>query len=132
MHNDINELDVNDIGLKQIMGDRFHDETTEKPTAVKVTPNTSNTTRTAKAAQKPNSRPTNDKERQPERYELSFTQKLMACAKTAGVYAALSLLFFYWQQSGQMEPSAAVPSMCACTAMVGYTYGKVFAKECRR
>ena len=27
MPNDINELDVNDIGLKGIFGDRFHDET---------------------------------------------------------------------------------------------------------
>lgn len=38
MHKEINNLDPMDIGLKEIFGDRFHDETTAKPKAAKITP----------------------------------------------------------------------------------------------
>ena len=40
--NEINNLDPEDIGLKQIMGNRFHDAT--RPTMEPITTNPSNTT----------------------------------------------------------------------------------------
>lgn len=127
MSNDINHLDTKDEGLKGIFGDRFSDATAENPEKKSVNAPKANTTQ--KGAEKPKTKavPATQWEPVPER---SFPQKLVACAKKALVYAGLCLLFFYWQQSGQMEPSAAVPCMMFCTAMVGCTYGKVFAKEC--
>ena len=126
MPNDINELDVNDIGLKQVMGSRFQDETAENPEKKCVS------TPSAKAAQKPTQKPkkatVRDAQWEPVP-EYSFTQKLMICGKKAAVYTALCLLFFYWQQNGQMEASAAMPCMMACTAMIGCTYGRIFVKE---
>lgn len=126
MPNDINELDVNDIGLKQVMGSRFQDETAEN------FDNEYSDAPSVKAAQKPTQKPRRDAVKYAQDFpvaEPSFPQKLLACGKKAAVYAGLCLLVFYWQQTGQMEPSAAVPCMMACTTMVGVTYGRVFAKE---
>jgi hypothetical protein len=58
-----------------------------------------------------------------------YDEKTVNMVKWVVVFVALEYLFFYWQQTGQMEPSAAVPCMMACTTMVGVTYGRVFAKE---
>ena len=118
MPNDINELDVNDIGLKGIFGKRFEDETEIKPEvneAVDAYYESTSPKKTTKSASKVWS---------PFEAEPSFTQKLLDTAKRTGLFGALYLLFFYWQCTGQMQPSAAVPAMCVCAAMVGWSIGK--------
>ena len=50
--------------------------------------------------------------------------KLKACAKDALLYGALALLFFYFQLSGQMLPSAALPCICVCCILLGLGVGK--------
>ena len=45
-------------------------------------------------------------------------------ATWAAVFVGLSLLFLYWQRSGQMQPSAAMPSVYVCAAMVGFHLGR--------
>ena len=116
--NDINELDVDDIGLKRIFGDRFVDETGEEKEDVFTPCHESNTVRWSEP-QKPR-----DAQWEPVKAEPSTMQKLMNTAKWTCLFGGLSLLFFWWQQTGQMMPSAAVPSMCACTCMVGWSIGK--------
>ena len=106
MENDINNLDPNDEGLKRIFGDRFHDATKD-PTPVK------------KVATKPV-----DAQWEPAKPAPDMMDKLKGCVKNLFIFGSLSLLFFYWQQTGQMESSAAVPSMCACTALAGFGVGK--------
>ena len=126
MPNDINNLDEQDVGLKMVMGSRFQDETSEN------FDNEYNDAPAEKLAQKPIQKPKKPIARDAQWEPVpqhSFTQKLMTCGKKAAVYAALCLLVFYWQQNGQMEASAAMPCMMACTAMIGVTYGRVFAKE---
>ena len=54
-------------------------------------------------------------------------EKLKAAAKSALLYAALSLLLFYFQQSGQMAMSASMPCILTCVALAGYGVGKSFA-----
>lgn len=49
---------------------------------------------------------------------------LLRCAKRAGLYVIMTLVFFYWQQTGQMMPSAALPCMLACSMAVGVHVGK--------
>lgn len=136
MPNDINNLDSEDIGLKQILGDHFHDETTKKPTAAKATPKPNNTTNATEAAQKPARKPTaenyKDAEWQPEKHTPSFLENLKDCAKYAVGFGGLNLLIFYWQQAELMDASIAVPSMCVCAALAGFGVGKNFAKEYRR
>lgn len=91
---------------------------------------TASTTRTEKAAQKPKDKPTNenktveDAKWEPAKPVPNWLDNLKACAKWSVGFGGLCLLLFYWQQTGQMEPSAAVPSMCACAALAGWGVGK--------
>lgn len=57
-------------------------------------------------------------------YVPSFLDRLKGCAKWAVTFGSLSMLFFYWQQTGLMDPAAAVPSMCACTCLAGFGVGR--------
>ena len=43
-------------------------------------------------------------------------------------FCSLILLIVYWEKTGQMMHSAAVPSMCACSMCAGVNIGK-FLKE---
>lgn len=58
------------------------------------------------------------------KYAPNLFDRLKGCAKWAVTFGGLSMLFFYWQQTGLMDPAAAVPSMCACTCLAGYGVGK--------
>ena len=58
------------------------------------------------------------------RYAPNLFDRLKGCAKWAVTFGSLSMLIFYWQQTGLMDPAAAVPSMCACTCLAGYGVGK--------
>lgn len=111
MPSDINDLDVNDIGLKGIFGERFHDETVSKKET--ITPKTEK----RKDVSKPR-----DADYEP----LSDDQmnRVKAGAKSTLLFGGLSLLFFYFQQSGQMELSASMPCICACCALAGWGVGK--------
>ena len=120
--NEVNNLDTNDIGLKQIMGNRFQDGT-RKPMVEEFKKVSTDTTKAKKAKL---GIPDEPKKAiwSPFNAEPSFTQKLMNCAKWASLFTALYLLFFYWQQTGQMAPSASVPAMTASAVMVGFSFGK--------
>jgi hypothetical protein len=61
---------------------------------------------------------------EPAKPEPNWVDKLKDCAKWTAGFGGLCLLLFYWQQTGQMEASAAVPSMCVCTALAGFGCGK--------
>ena len=118
MPNDINELDVNDIGLKGIFGDRFHDETegvSKKETTT--------TPKAEKPVQKPKLK-ARDAEWEPQPHAPTQMEKIKACGKNAILFGGLSLMFFYFQQSGQMAMSAAMPCICACCILLGLGVGK--------
>lgn len=124
------DFEREDMELETVMGGKFLDltkENTEKPVekaaAKPVAKKQSAPVKNVPAKEKPVKAPCEPVA------ERSFTQKLMECGKKAAVYTGLCLLIAYWQYTGQMEPSAAMPSMMVCTAMIGCTYGKVFAKE---
>lgn len=114
MSDDINNLDPNDEGLKGIFGARFHDATQEDPaSAVNAVNEVQNPVHKNVTAPW-----------EPVRPDPNWLDKLKACAKHIAVFGGLSILFFYWQQTGQMDSSAAVPSMCACTALAGLGVGR--------
>lgn len=56
--------------------------------------------------------------------EPGFMEKLKKSAKSSLLFGGLSLMFFYFQQSGQMLPSAAMPCICACCILLGLGVGK--------
>ena len=108
MENDINNLDPNDEGLKNIFGDRFHDATIEAPTDTEKKP-------VRKAV---------DAKWEPAKPDHNWLSNLKSCVKHVAIYGGLSLLVFYWQQAGLMDSSVAVPTMCVCTALAGLGVGK--------
>lgn len=123
MSSDINELDVNDIGLKQIFGDRFHDETQHKPTAEEMKKEYNDAPKREQSPQKTILKP-RDAEWEPEPHAPTQMEKLKACAKDALLFGGLSLMFFCFQQSGQMAMSASMPCICACCVLAGWGVGK--------
>ena len=119
--NEINNLYPEDIGLKQIMGNRFHDAT--KPTVEHISTRPTNTTQAKKKVQKPIDKAM-DAQWEPARPEPNWMDNLKSCAKSVLLFGGLSFLIFYWQQAGLMASSIAVPSMCVCTALAGWGAGR--------
>ena len=121
MPEDINDLDVTDAGLKGIFGDRFHDETQPamaRPKKISTTPY-----KETNVAQKPTDKPA-EAQWEPVRPEPNWMDKLKECAKSVLLFGGLTILVFYWQQTGLMASSIAVPTMCAFTALAGWGVGK--------
>lgn len=128
---EMKEMDLEDEGLKEVMGSRFIDETvplSEMPDTFHANPNTISTN---KAAQKPTNDPTkvfeDCKEWHPAKTR-NFMDDLKKCTKTAALFGGLNVLIFYWQQAGLMDESIALPCMIVCAALFGLGFGKVMGR----
>lgn len=117
---EINGLDENDIGLKKIFGDRFHDET-----MVASKKETTTSPKAEKPVRKTRLKPA-DADWEPVVENPTHLERLKECAKSALCFGTLSLLFFYWQQTGQMAMSASMPCICFCLALAGFRVGRAF------
>ena len=53
-----------------------------------------------------------------------YDAKAVNLVKWALLFICLEYLFFYWQQTGQMQESAAMPSMLVCALFAGISVGK--------
>ena len=74
-----------------------------------------------KIAQKSSSEPS-DAEYEP--VKTWYDEKAVNLVKWALFFICLEYLFFYWQQTGKMDESAAMPSMIACALLAGISVGK--------
>ena len=74
-----------------------------------------------KTAQKPNEKPM-DAEYKP--VKTWYDEKAVNMVKWVVVFMGMEYLFFYWQQTGQMQSTAAVPSMIVCALLAGISVGK--------
>ena len=74
-----------------------------------------------KSAQKPTSEP-EDAEYEP--VKTWYDEKSVNLVKWALIFICLEYLLFYWQQTGQMQESAAMPSMLVCALLAGISVGK--------
>lgn len=77
--------------------------------------------REKKTAQKPTEKPM-DAEYQP--VKTWYDEKAVNMVKWVVIFMGLEYLFFYWQQTGQMQSSAAMPSMIVCALLAGISVGK--------
>jgi hypothetical protein len=96
--------------LAAMMGDQFIDETIPKP-------------------EKPK-KPVADAEWHPTK-ERNWMDDLTDCAKSTAIYGGLSLLVWYWEISGLMDISVALPSMLVCFGLAGVGIGKALGRKCR-
>ena len=53
-----------------------------------------------------------------------YDKKTVNMVKWAAVFIGLEYLVFYWMQTGQMQESAAMPSMLVCAILAGISVGK--------
>lgn len=74
-----------------------------------------------KTAQKPTSKPM-DAEYEP--VKTWYDEKTVNLVKWVVLFIGMEYLFFYWQQTGQMQESAAIPSMIVCALLAGISVGK--------
>ena len=74
-----------------------------------------------KVAQKPTREPV-DAEYEP--VKTWHDKKTVNMVKWAAVFIGLEYLVFYWMQTGQMQESAAMPSMLVCALLAGISFGK--------
>ena len=74
-----------------------------------------------KVAQKPTSEPAYAEY---EPVKTWYDKKTVNMVKWAAVFIGLEYLVFYWQQTGQMQESAAMPSMLVCALLAGISVGK--------
>jgi hypothetical protein len=125
--------DKEDRELHELLhGDRktIHPDTVhitfEKPSAAVSEKETTNTTEPKKMVQKLTDKAV-DAQYEPVKPNPNQMDKLKACAKSASLFGGLSLMFFYFQQSGQMAMSASMPCIITCVALAGFGVGKNFA-----
>ena len=102
---------------------KFTDATVKPTQPVKAEKKTSNKepVKEKKTAQKPTSKPM-DAEYEP--VKNWYDEKTVNCVKWFLIFAGLEYLVFYWMQTGQMQESAAMPSMIACALLAGVSVGK--------
>ena len=74
-----------------------------------------------KIVQKPTSEPVGAEY---EPIKTWYDEKAVNLVKWALLFICLEYLFFYWQQTGKMDESAAMPSMLACALLAGISVGK--------
>ena len=53
-----------------------------------------------------------------------YDEKSVNLVKWVLIFIGLEYLFFYWQQTGKMDKSAAMPSMLVCALLAGISVGK--------
>ena len=102
---------------------KFTDATAkaQKPVETSKKPASKEHAEEKKTAQKPTSKPM-DAEYEP--VKTWYDEKTVNMVKWAAVFIGLEYLVFYWQQTGQMQESAAMPSMIVCALLVGISVGK--------
>ena len=116
-NNEINHLDPDDIGLKEVMGNRFQD-TTRQPMVEPFPTESTNTEQPKKKAQK-----SMDDQWAPVK-QRNWMDDLKDCMKSSLIFGGLNMLIWYWQISGLMDESIALPCMLVCAALFGIGLGK--------
>ena len=102
---------------------KFTDATTteQKPTKAKKKNGDKEHAKEKKVAQNPTNNPVDAKYKHVKTW---YDKKAVNMVKWVVVFMGLEYLFFYWQQTGQMQSTAAMPSMIACALLAGISVGK--------
>ena len=74
-----------------------------------------------RTAQKPNEKPMYAEY---EPVKTWYDEKVVNCVKWFLIFVGLEYLVFYWMQTGQMQSTAAMPSMIVCAMLAGISVGK--------
>lgn len=106
-----------DEGLEAIMGERFKDDT--KPVAKPTPKKKSNPVKKPRAMDIPV-----EAQWQPEKPAPDMMEKLKMVVKDVFVFAAISILLFWWKQTGRLEETTAWYALIVSMGMVFFSIGK--------
>lgn len=104
---------------------KFTDATTtaQKPAEADGKPVSKEPVKEKKTAQKLTDKPM-DAEYEPAK--TWYDEKTVSLVKWVVLFIGLEYLVFYWMQTGQMQESAAMPSMIVCALLAGISVGKTW------
>ena len=94
-------------------------ETSTKPARKPVATKESNPGKNTPKEEKPVESPCKPMKPAPD-----FMDKLKRTAKDTCLYAVLSLILFYWQQTGRLETTTSWYALLVCVGMVFFSIGK--------
>ena len=95
--------------------------TAQKPVETAKKSVNKETVKEKKTAQKSTSKPM-DAEYEP--VKTWYDEKTVSLVKWVVLFIGLEYLVFYWMQTGQMQSTAAMPSMIVCALLAGISVGK--------
>lgn len=102
-------------------------ETFTKPTRKPVATKESNPGKNTPKEEKPV-----NAHAEPVKPARDFMDKLKQTAKDVCKYAVLSLILFWWQQSGRLEETTAWYALLVCVGMVFFSVGKNWRGWCEQ
>lgn len=68
-----------------------------------------------------------DAQWEPEKPTPNYMDKLKTSAKDMSLYVVLSMILFWWQQSGRLDETTAWYSLLFCVGMVFFTIGRAWS-----
>ena len=68
-----------------------------------------------------------DAQWEPEKPTPNYLDKLRTSAKDMALYVVLSMILFWWQQSGRLDETTAWYSLLFCVGMVFFTIGRAWS-----
>ena len=120
------DFEREDMELTAVMGGKFVDLTkgtagkpVDVPAAKPVSKNQINPGKKCTKEEKPVESPW-----EPVKPAPDFMEKLKQTAKDVSLYAVLSMILFYWQQTGKLEETTAWYALLVCVGMVFFSVGK--------
>lgn len=122
------EMDMEDEGLKEVMGSSFIDETVPLSEMPAHPQTNAYTTRTEKAAHSPANGPAKVFEKCTDCHlvkQRTWMDDLKDVTKSVAIFGGLNMLIFYWQQAGLVADSVAVPCTWVCLILAGIGVGEV-------
>lgn len=117
--------DSDDEGLKAIMGNHFQDHTIAAPKNASSVKKTAADKKCVDTRKPEDSKAMDSEWSECPTYAPNFYSKLKLCGKYALVAGGLIVLFWYWNLTGQMATSAAIPCMVVCGTYGGFKIGNV-------
>lgn len=122
------DFEREDMELQAVMGDKFMDATqepAEKPAEKPVSKKQSKPVKSAPVKEKPV-----DAQWEPVKPAPNFMEKLKQTVIDVWLYAGISLVLFWWQQTGLLEETTAWYALLVCVGMLFFTVGKNWRGWC--
>lgn len=116
------DFEREDMELAEVMGGHFHDftkEPKEKPAPAPAPVKQREAVKSVPEKEKPV-----ESLWEPEKPAPNWMDKLKQTTKDVCLYAVLSSVLFYWQQTGRLEETTSWYALLVCVGMVFFSVGK--------